>query len=171
MTPLNNAPIDDYEALIAILNKHQVDFVIVGAYAVGLHGYIRATTDIDILVKPKPENAVRVSAALKEFNGVEVDPAKIKGNTIIELGVKPNGLHIMTHITGVAWEKAWSSRVQSDFGNQPAAFLSKECLIETKRTCGRNKDNLDLIGLGVELDKTRNSKITKKKMRGQGFEL
>jgi len=171
MTPLNNASIDDYEALIATLNKHQVEFLIVGAYAVGLHGYIRATTDIDILVKPKSENAVRVSAALKEFNGVEVDPAKIKENTIIEMGVKPNGLHIMTHITGVEWEKAWSSRVQSDFGNQPAAFLSKECLIETKRACGRDKDNLDLIGLGVEPNKSKDLKSTKKRSRVQGFEL
>lgn len=171
MAPLNNSPIDDYEALIAALNKHQVEFMIVGAYAVGLHGYIRATTDMDILVKPDRRNAARVSAALKDFNGVKIDPAKIKENTMIELGREPNSLYILTNITGVEWEKAWSSRVQSEFGNQPAPFLSKECLIKTKRACGRNKDKLDLIGLGVEPNKSKDFKSTKKKSRGQGFEL
>ena len=171
MTPLNTKPIDDYEALIAALNKHQVEFIIVGAYAVGYHGYLRATEDIDILVKPIPKNATRVSAALKDFNGVEVNPAEIKEKTMIELGIKPNALHIITTITGVTWEKAWTTRVQSEFGDQPAAFLSKECVIESKRTVGRDKDNLDLIGLGAEPDKTKDLKSTKKKRRGQGFEL
>jgi hypothetical protein len=171
MTPLNNNHIDDYEALIATLNKHKVEFMIVGAYAVGLHGYIRATTDIDILVKPDHRNAARVSAALKDFNGVEVDPAKIKENTMIELGKEPNSLHILTNITGVAWGKAWSSRVQSEFGNQPASFLSKECLIKTKLACGRYKDNLDLIGLGVEPNKSKDVKSTKNKSRGHDLEL
>ncbi|MCX5793224.1 MAG: hypothetical protein NTY45_13550 [Elusimicrobia bacterium] len=150
MTPLNNSPIDDYAALIAALNAHRVEFMIVGAYAVGLHGYIRATMDIDIFVNPEQRNASRVSAALKDFNGVKVNPKEIKKNTMIELGKEPNSLHIITNITGVEWKKAWKSRVQSELGDQPAAFISRECLIENKRACGRDKDKLDLIGLGAE---------------------
>lgn len=171
MPPLNNAPIDDYEALITALNKHKVEFIIIGAYAVGLHGYIRATTDIDILVTSKPKNTARVSAALKDFNGVEINPAVIKEKTIIELGREPNGLHIITTMTGVTWEKAWASRIQGEFGGQTAAFLSKECLIETKRAVGRDKDNLDLIGLGAEPVKPHDLKHEKKKTRGQNYEL
>lgn len=165
MTPLNTKPIDDYEALITALNGRRVEFIIVGAYAVGYHGYLRATEDMDILVNPAPKNAARVSAALKDFNGVEVDPAEIKEKTMIELGIKPNALHIITAITGVTWAKAWTTRVESEFGDQPAAFLSKECLIENKRAVGRDKDTLDLIGLGAEPAPPRAPKPGKKKPR------
>ena len=75
---------------------------------------------------PNPRNAKRVSAALKDFNGVEINPAEIKEKTMIELGRRPNALHIITTLTGVEWEKAWTSRVQGEFGDQPAAFLSKD---------------------------------------------
>jgi hypothetical protein len=149
MTPFNTEHIDDYEDLVAVFNKHHVEYLIVGAYAVGHYGYLRATEDIDLFVSPRPENAKKVAAALKDFGGIEIDPAEIKEKTMIELGVKPNGLHIMTAITGVAWKKAWTSRETSLFGDQPAPFLSKECLIENKRATGREKDLLDLKGIGA----------------------
>jgi hypothetical protein len=171
MTPFNTERIDDYEDLIAVFNKHQVEYVIIGAYAVGHYGYLRATEDIDLLVSIRPENAKKVAAALKDFGDVDVDPAEIKDKTMIELGVKPNSLHIMTSITGVAWEKAWASREQSVFGDQPAAFLSKECLIANKRATARGKDSIDLIGLGVDPVKAKDLKSKKKKHRGQGFNL
>ncbi|HBB67966.1 MAG TPA: hypothetical protein DEF68_02765 [Elusimicrobia bacterium] len=158
MTPFNNEHMDDYEDLIAVFNKHHVEYIIVGAYAVGHYGYLRATEDIDLLINPKPENAKKVAAALKDFGGIEVDPAEIKEKTMIEIGVKPNALHLMTNITGVAWEKAWASRAQSVFGDQPAPFLSKECLIANKRATGRGKDGLDLIGLGETPVKTKEIK-------------
>lgn len=167
MTPLNTKPIDDYEALISALNEHQVEFIIVGAYAVGYHGYLRATEDMDVLVNPIPRNAARVSAALKDFNGVEVDPAEIRPKTMIELGIKPNALHLITTLTGVTWAKAWTTRAQSEFGAQPAAFLSKECLIDSKRAVGRDKDLLDLIGLGAEPPPPRPPNRKKKPPRGQ----
>jgi hypothetical protein len=171
MTPFNNEHVDDYEDLVAVFNKHNVEYIIVGAYAVGHYGYLRATEDIDLLVNPKPENAKKVAAALKDFAGIEADPAEIKEKTIIEIGVKPNALHIMTNITGVAWEKAWASRVQSVFGDQPAPFLSKECLIVNKRATGRGKDSIDLIGLGAEPVKAQDLKHKKKKTHGQNYEL
>jgi len=149
MTPSNTEHIDDYEDLVAVFNKHHVEYIIIGAYAVGHYGYLRATEDMDLLISPRPENAKKVAAALKDFGGIEVDPAEIKEKTMIELGVKPNALHIMTAITGVAWKKAWASRETSLFGDQPAPFLSKECLIENKRATGREKDLLDLKGLGT----------------------
>ena len=166
MTPFNTEHIDDYEDLIAVFNKHQVEYMIIGAYAVGHYGYLRATEDIDLFVSPRPENAKKVAAALKDFGGVEVNPAEIKEKTMIELGLKPNGLHIMTDITGVTWEKAWASREQSVFGDQPAPFLSKECLIANKRATARGKDSIDLIGLGVDSVKAKElKKPIKKKSR------
>ena len=148
MTPSNAAPLDDYEELVAILNHCKVQFIIVGAYAVGYHGYIRATTDMDILVNPEPANATRLAAALNEFAGVAVDPAQIVEKTLIELGREPNSVHIITTITGVAWKTAWSTRAKGEIGKQPAPFLSKKCLIKNKQAIGRDKDRLDLKALG-----------------------
>ena len=148
MTPSNAEPSDDYEELVSILNRHKVEYLIVGAYAVGYHGYIRATVDMDILVSPAPANAIRVAAALKDFAAIAVDPGQIVEKTLIELGREPNSVHIITTITGVPWEAAWSSRVKGKIGDQPAPFLSKECLIKNKRAMGRKKDSLDLNALG-----------------------
>lgn len=141
MTPSNNEATDDYEDLVSQLNVHGVEFIVVGAYAVGYHGYIRGTGDLDILVKPTPENAVKVSAAVKAFASVEVDPAEIKAKTRIIVGREPNKVDIMTSIKGISWDQAWNSRVPGQMGKQPASFLSRECLLENKRAVGRDKGN------------------------------
>ena len=163
MTPSNAGPLDDYEALIAVLNAHHVEYVIIGAYAVGYHGYIRATTDMDIIVNSKPDNATRVAAALKDFAGIQVDPARIREKTLIEIGREPNSVDIITTMTGVTWERVWSSRVIGKIGKCPAPFLSKECLIENKRATGREKDYLDLKGIGAEIKKSKDFKRHKKR--------
>lgn len=168
MTPSNAEPLDDYEELIAILNAHQVQYVVIGAYAVGYHGYIRATTDMDLIVNYKPENAARVAAALKDFAGVEVDPGEIKEKTLIELGREPNSVHIITTMTGVTWEKVWASRVNGEIGKQSAPFLSKECLIKNKLATGREKDYLDLKGIGAGPKNTGKVKRQKKKSPSKG---
>ena len=150
MTPSNVEPLDDYEELVAALNSQGVEYIIIGAYAVGQHGYVRATDDMDIAVNPTPENAAKLAAALKAFAGVEVDPTEIKENTMIELGRDPNSVDILTTIKGVSWEKAWSTRVIHEVGEQSASFLSRECLIESKLAADRPKDHIDLQGLGAE---------------------
>ncbi|OGS24823.1 MAG: hypothetical protein A3J70_00075 [Elusimicrobia bacterium RIFCSPHIGHO2_02_FULL_61_10] len=150
MTPSNAEPLDDYEELVSLLNTHRVEYLIVGAYAVGYHGYIRATVDMDILVSHEPANTARLAAALKDFAGVVVDPAQIVEKTMIELGREPNSVHIITNITGVPWGTAWAKRVKGRIGDQPAPFLSKECLVKNKRAMGRKKDSLDLSGLAAK---------------------
>ena len=153
MTPSNAEPLDDYEALIACLNLHGVEYVIIGAYAVGYHGYIRATTDMDLAVNPTAENAARIAATLKDFAGIEIDPAEIKEKTLIELGRDPNSVDIITTMKGVTWQRAWSNRVVGNVGKQPAPFLSRECLIENKLATGRDRDYLDLKGIGAQWEK------------------
>jgi len=168
MTPSNDEPLDDYEELVSILNAHHVEYVIVGAYAVGYHGYIRATTDMDVLINCKPANAALVAAALKDFAGVEVDPAQIKEKTLIELGREPNSVHIITTITGVTWEKVWASRVAGEIGKQPVSFLSKQCLIENKLAADREKDRLDLKGIGAGPKTAKSTRPTRKKRPEKG---
>jgi hypothetical protein len=158
MTPSNAEPLDDYEELVSILNLRKVQYIIVGAYAVGYHGYIRATTDMDVLVNSEPVNAARLAAALNDFAGVTVDPAQIVEKTLIELGREPNSVHIITTITGVNWKTAWLTRVKGEIGKQPAPFLSKKCLIINKRAIGRDKDLLDLKGIGANPPPKNHSK-------------
>lgn len=86
MTPSNAEPLDDYEEMVAALNARGVRYLVIGAYAVGYHGYIRATGDMDLAEDPAPENAVNLAAALKDFAGVDVAPGDIKEKTLIELG-------------------------------------------------------------------------------------
>ena len=167
MTPSNDEPIDDYEEFVAVLNAHKVEYIIVGAYAVGYHGYIRATSDMDILVNSTPENAALVAAALKDFAGVEVDPGEIKEKTLIQLGREPNSVHIITTIAGITWKKIWSGRVSGVIGRQPAPFPSRQCLIENKLATGRDKDLQDLKGLGAAPKKAGSYPI-KKSRRGKG---
>ncbi len=150
MMPSNIEPLDDYEELIATLNARSVEFVIIGAYAVGYHGYIRATTDMDIAINPSSENALKVAAALQDFAGVAIDPAQIKEKTLIELGRDPNSVDIITTMKGVTWEQVWASRVMGEVGKQSAPFLSKECLIANKIATGRDQDLVDLKGIGAK---------------------
>ena len=153
MTPSNDEPLDDYEELIACLNTHGVEYVIIGAYAVGFHGYIRATSDMDMAVNPAPPNAAKLAAALKDFAGVEIDPADIKDKKLLELGRDPNSVDIITTMKGLTWERAWSLRAAGHVGKAPAPFLSRECLIENKLATGRERDYLDLKGIGAEFKK------------------
>lgn len=151
MMPSNVEPSDDYEALIACLNARGVEFLIVGAYAVGLHGYLRATDDFDIFVKPSAENSANAAAAIKDFISVDVDPAALsREKSWLRLGKKPNAVDFLTSISGVAWEEAWGDRFSAKFGAQNASFISREKLIRNKRASGRAKDRLDLEGLGAD---------------------
>lgn len=125
MTPSNVDPIKDYADLVACLNAHDVRYVVIGAYAVGHYGYVRGTSDLDILVSSATENAERLSAALRKFAGVE----------------------ILTTMKGATWERAWNERQQGRLGDQTANFLSYECLLDVKRACGRHKDLADIEGL------------------------
>lgn len=149
MTPSSAQPSDDYEALVSALNASGAQFIVVGAYAVGYHGYVRATLDMDLLVDCSPQNAARVAAALKDFANVVVSPAEIRPKTMIELGREPNAVHILTSATGLTWEEAWATRLTGRIGAQPAYFLSKEALIKNKRAIGRRKDIQDLKALGA----------------------
>lgn len=149
MTASNAEPLDDYEELIAALNARGVLYLVIGAYAVGFHGHIRATSDMDLAVDPAPENADRLAAALKDFAGVSVNPDDIKEKTLIELGRDPQGVDIITTMKGLTWDRAWSERESGLIGRQPAPFLSRACLIANKRATGRERDLLDLKALGA----------------------
>jgi hypothetical protein len=135
----------DYSDLLRELSAHNVNYVIVGAYAMAAHGYVRATGDIDIFVEPTPENAGAVIASLAAFgaplSGVTTEDFRTPG-TVYQIGVPPNRIDILTDIDGLSFDEAGSISVEID--GQLVPFLDLESLKRNKAASSRTKDKLDL---------------------------
>jgi hypothetical protein len=143
----------DFKELLELFNVHKVEYIVVGGYALAFHGAPRYTGDIDLLVKPDAENARRVLAALKDFgfgsfNLGESDFIGLKN--VVQFGVPPIRIDIMTSITGVDWEKAQANKVTGDYGGVAVYFLGKKEFIANKKVIGRKKDLADIEALGED---------------------
>lgn len=143
----------DFKDLLALFNAHKVNYIIVGAYALAFHGAPRYTGDMDIYVKPDLENARRILAALDEFGfgAVGLSPTDFEEpNKVIQLGVPPVRVDLVTSITGVTWDEAFLGKVEGKYGNVPVHFIGRDHFILNKRALGRKKDLADLEALGEE---------------------
>lgn len=137
----------DFADLCALLNAKNVDFLIVGGYAVAFHGAPRFTGDLDILISPDVEQAERMLSALSQFGFPAHELAAtdlLEQRRILQLGEVPVQIHVMTSITGVNWQDAWASRHQGTYGNVPVFFIGREVLLANKRAAGRTKDLADV---------------------------
>lgn len=137
----------DFRDLLAEFNARGVEYLVVGAHALAAHGYVRATKDLDVWVRPDPLNASRVLAALAAFGAPLHDltePDLASPGTIFQIGVAPIRIDVITAIDGVVFENAWATRIQVPFSDQVVPVLSREDLILNKRTAGREQDLLDV---------------------------
>jgi hypothetical protein len=143
----------DFRELLALLNAHQVDYIIIGAYALAHHGTPRYTGDMDILVRPDSENAQRILRALNEFGfgslGLTVEDFTTP-NKVVQLGVAPIRVDIVTSITGVSWKEAAAGRAEGNYGGVTVYYIGKKEFILNKRALGRKKDQADLEALEEE---------------------
>ena len=145
----------DFKELLALFNAHQVEYMIVGAYALGFHGAPRYTGDLDLLVKPDLENARKILKVLQEFGFRSLDITVEDFTTkerVVQLGVPPVRIDLLTSITGIEWEQAVSHRVSGTFGDVPTFFIGLDDFIANKKACGRHKDLADVEVLGGSLD-------------------
>lgn len=143
----------DFKELLALLNEHKVEYVIVGGYALAFHGAPRYTGDMDILVKSGKQNARRILAALEDFGfgGLELSLEDFeKPEMIVQLGVAPVRVDIITSLTGVSWEQVYLNRVTGKYGDVQAAYIGREQFIANKKAVGRKRDLADLEALGEE---------------------
>ena len=135
----------DTEKLLKLLKEHKVAFVIIGATAFPVHGYSRATLDIDIFIKPDRLNAERTWNALKNFgydmSDVTVDELLTKKLLIRQYAVETD---IHPFVKGTTFENVWKNKVRAKFGNTFTWFASLEDLIKMKRAAGRTQDLEDL---------------------------
>lgn len=143
-------PNQDFKDLFAELNAQGVEFLVVGAHALAAHGYVRATKDLDVWVRPERENAVRIIRALRAFgaptHAVTEDEFAVPGITF-QIGVEPVRIDIITSVDGLAFEPAWQSRVASEYDGERVNVLSREDLIRNKRASARPQDLADIAAL------------------------
>jgi hypothetical protein len=140
----------DFCDFIAALNARRVEFVVIGAFALAYHGRPRATGDMDVWLRPTADNARRVLDALKDFGlaSLGLTESDILSGKVIQLGYPPVRIDLLTDIDGVSADLIWSERASGRFGDQPAFYLSKNCLILNKKATGRPQDLADLDALG-----------------------
>jgi hypothetical protein len=141
----------DFSEFFGLLDAQRAEYLVVGAYALALHGAPRFTGDIDVLIRPTLDNAGRVLDAIAAF-GFPVAPLTPKrlceDDALIEMGVPPVQIHVMSAISGVTWEAAWAGRVEHDAAGRRIPFIGRQELLANKRAAGRAKDLADLEALG-----------------------
>jgi hypothetical protein len=141
----------DFEELLELLNAHKVEYLVVGGYALAFHGVPRFTGDIDLFVKPESANAKRILSVLNEFGFGSLNFSEsdfTSPDNVVQLGVPPVRVDIMTSLTGVSWEKAEAGKIRGSYGTTAVSFISKKDLIANKKALGRNKDMADIEALG-----------------------
>jgi len=137
----------DFSELLRVFNEHEVEYLVVGAHAVAAYGHVRATKDLDLWVRPDPANADKVLDALRAYGAPLHDLTRddlASPGTVFQIGIPPLRIDILTAIDGVEFDEAWSDRLQTTFGNQAAAVISRRHLVINKKASGRLQDLADV---------------------------
>src|SRR5271169_5484431 len=138
-----------YKELLQLLNEFEVEYLIVGGFALMKYGEPRYTKDLDVWVHNSPQNSLRVVGALNTF-GAPLEHDGITAETFTEkqvvyqIGIAPVRIDILTEITGVEFSSAWRKRVASAFFGVPVHFISLDDLMANKLALGRAIDVRDL---------------------------
>ncbi len=139
----------DYKDIITLFNKHNVKFLIAGAYAMAKVGYSRSTYDIDLWIQKTKKNAINIFNALDEF-GVPfiINPDDfLAPNSVLQIGIEPNRIDILTDIDGLTFEEAWQNKELVTFDEIEVYSLEINDIIKNKTASNRPKDRLDIIQL------------------------
>ena len=141
----------DFKEFLKLLKEHDVRYLLIGGYAVGYHGYARATEDMDIWIAIHPENAQKTFSALKAFglNDPNLKPELfLQKPKIIRMGFPPMRLEITTSISGVEFDECYPSRIVDKIDGVEVNLIDLENLKKNKKASGRTKDIADFEKLG-----------------------
>lgn len=136
----------DFKEFLRLLKEHDVRYLLIGAYAVNYHGYIRATGDMDIWIALHPENAKKIVTVLKVFGFDQPDlntELFLQEKKIIRMGVPPVRLEITTSISGVEFEECYQSRIVDELDGIEVNLIDLGNLKKNKKASGRPKDLAD----------------------------
>lgn len=138
----------DFKEFLKLLNQNQVEFLIVGGYAFGIYAEPRATKDLDIFIRSSVKNSEAVWNSLLQFRAPLRDrsPEDFRdGESIVFFGQPPLRIDLIQRIDGVSFEDAWKERVAAMIDNEmPVNVISREHLIQNKRSSGRPQDLADV---------------------------
>ncbi|MBT3275419.1 MAG: hypothetical protein HN368_19850 [Spirochaetales bacterium] len=144
---------EDFKEFLKLLNEYEVEYLLIDGYAVGYHGYPRATADMDIWIAVSPENASKLVQVFHLFGMVDpsITPALFQEKgSIIRMGVPPIRIEILTDIDGVSFKACYTSRVVASIDNQKVHLISRKHLRQNKKASARYKDLDDLENLPVD---------------------
>jgi hypothetical protein len=137
----------DLKEFIELLNGHQVQYLVVGAFSLAFHGIPRFTGDIDLFVDISPENAEKLERVINDFGFAATGLNRkdfLEPHQVIQLGMAPHRIDLLTGIDGVTFAEAWMERVDGFLGDVPVPFISRNHLIQNKRAAGRPQDLVDI---------------------------
>lgn len=146
----------DFVDLLRAFSDHKVRFLIVGAYALGVHGRPRATGDLDVWIDPTPENAERVMSALRAFGAPLTDVTTddfSRPGIVFQMGLPPHRIDVLTTLSGLSFADAWPDRTSAVFGPLSVDVIGRDAFIANKRATGRAKDLGDIESLGPPPDR------------------
>ena len=137
----------DFKEFLKLLNSHRVEYLLIGGYAVGYHGYPRATGDMDLWVAVRQNNAEKLVVALREF-GLNAPQLSadifLQENQIIRMGIPPMRIELLTTISGVDFDSCYSERIVDVIDNVEVNIINLRHLKQNKQASGRHKDLDDL---------------------------
>ena len=137
----------DYRDMLSAFDEENVEYLVVGAYALAAHGAPRATGDLDLWIRPTPENADRALRALKVFGAPTHDLTAsdlADPDLVFQVGVEPRRVDILSSITGVSFDHAWREREQIEIDGLELPILGRAQLVANKRALGRKQDLADI---------------------------
>jgi len=140
----------DLKEFIELLNARGVEYLVIGGWAFGFHAAPRYTGGLDFFLRCDPANALRLRGVLTDFGFTELpgfEESFLQQDRILQFGLPPNRIDILTQIDGVTFAEAWESRVTGDIDGLEVPLISRECLIRNKLAAGRPKDLADVEGL------------------------
>lgn len=140
----------DLREFIELLNDHGFDYLLVGGWAFGYHATPRYTGDLDFFVRCNRENCTRLKQVLTEFGFTELagfEDTFLQAGRIIQFGLPPSRIDILTEISGVSFEEAWESRDTGELEGLSVSLINRECLVRNEAAAGRSKDIADIEAL------------------------
>ena len=145
----------DYRDILSAFADAGVEYLVIGAYALAAHGHPRATGDLDLWVRPTPDNAEQVMTALSAFGAPLMEMSREDfetPDTVFQIGVSPRRIDILTTIEGVRFDDAWPGRVEIEVEDVPVSVIGREHFIQNKEALGRPQDRADVERLRKDED-------------------
>ena len=140
----------DFKEFVELLNRHEIEYLIVGGYALGIHGYPRYTGDLDVWINPTAENARKMVNVMGEFGFASLGLTEkdfAKSDNIIQMGNPPVRIDVLTNPDGVDFDECWKNKIVVDYRGTPMTVIGYEDFKKNKRASGRVRDKQDLDNL------------------------